>query len=148
MAGYAATGLGTAGSNKAALSLTGGSGILGKLYYFAISCGAAVADAAGIFEVLRHTAPGTNTSVTPEKLDPSTRAADVTSGENHSAQPTLTSGSELISLGINQRNTVQWWAPDLDSALIIPATANNGLTFRSLSHTGTPQFDATAHWKE
>ena len=75
-------------------------------------------------------------------------SAIATAGENHSVEPTYTAAMELLSIGINQRSSFQWWAWNDDGKLVIPATSANGIGIKSLSHTGTPVTIATAQWNE
>src|SRR3990167_9475160 len=117
---YAATGQGDTGSNKTILAVTASASVRPQIIYFSFGTGDGVADQAGIFELKRYTAAGTATAVTPKPLDPADIAAVATAGENHSAEPTYTAGEELMSFGMNQRNTFQWWAYDADARIVAP----------------------------
>ena len=145
---YAATGQGSAGTNKTMLGVTASASVRPRVFYLAAGSGGAPADQAGIFEVKRYTAAGTATSVTPQALDSAEVAAVAPAGENHSAEPTYTAGSELIAFGMNQRDKVQWWAYNDEAKIVLPATAASGLGFKSLSHSAPPTVDATFHWNE
>ena len=146
---YAATGQGDVGTDKTIMGVTASASVRPQVIYMAFGAGDAVADATGIFQVRRSTAAGTSTAVTPKPLDPADIAAVATSGENHSVEPTYTAAEELWQMGMNQRNSCQWWAYDADARIVIPATAANGIGLKTLSYSaGTPNVDATVHWKE
>lgn len=144
---YAATGLGTTGTDKTILGLTSAATVRPELHYLSLGSGATPADQATTLVLKRYTAAGTATAVVPIALDPASPAALAAAGENHTVEPTYTAASELFSIPVNQRNTVQWWAAP-GGEIVLPATAANGVGIKSLSSTGTPTMDATFHWQE
>lgn len=144
---YAATGQGTVGTDKTILAITAATTVRPELYYFCLGSVAAPGDVATLIELKRATANGTRTAVTPIALDPANPAALTTAGENHSVEPTYTAASELLAIALNQRATLQWWAPE-GGEIVVPATASAGIGLKSLSSTGTPTMDATMQWSE
>lgn len=104
-----------------------------KLYDYVFgSAEAAPADGNSLWQIQRCTTAGTaGSSVTPQFIDPGdTVAATTVCGQAHSADPTLTSNAILLSIGLNQRATFRW-VPAPGKELTIPATASNGLAFRT-----------------
>src|SRR5690348_2288983 len=81
-----------------------------KIYDVILGSEATPADAALLFTFRRCTAAGTNTSVTPQPLDPADFATEFDAGENHSAEPTYTAGAILLNIPLNQRATFRWVA--------------------------------------
>lgn len=128
MPGYAVDFQRTASTSASLGNLTApGSGMRRAWVYF-IQHGseAAAADNPFLYTLQRCTTAGTRTSVTPQLLDAADAAAVSTAGENHTVEPTYTSGAILLNTPVNQRATVQWYAPP-GGELVIPATASNGL---------------------
>jgi hypothetical protein len=97
-----------------------------KLYYVSFGSEATPADNAFLYRVRRCTAAGTSTAVTPTALDPADAATEQDAGENHTVEPTYTSGSEQLVVPLHQRATFQWTAGQ-GREIVIPATAANGL---------------------
>ncbi len=75
---------------------------------------------------------------TPNPLDPGTRAAGSGAAANYTAEGTVTSGSSVFAVGINQRASYRWVAAP-GSELIVPAVAAAGFALRTKSagYTGT-----------
>lgn len=104
-----------------------------KLYDWVFgSAEAAPADGNSLWQIQRCTTAGTaGSAVTPQAIDPGdTVAATTVGGQAHSADPTLTANAILASIGLNQRATFRW-VPAPGKELLIPATASNGLAFRT-----------------
>lgn len=104
-----------------------------KLYDWVFgSAEAAPADGNSLWQIQRCTTAGTaGSAVTPTSTDPGdTVAATTVCGQAHSADPTLTAGQILASIGLNQRATFRW-VPAPGKELLVPATASNGLAFRT-----------------
>lgn len=104
-----------------------------KLYDYVFgSAEATPADGNSLWQIQRCTTAGTaGSAVTPVSVDPGdTVAATTVGGQAHSADPTLTAGAILLSVGLNQRATFRW-VPVPGKELIVPATASNGLAFRT-----------------
>jgi hypothetical protein len=147
MAKYAITGTQStvSGSYKSILSIAATSGSLrrGKVYDLLIGTNGTPADNYLQWDISRMTAAGTATSVTPQALDPADVAALGSANNNYTAEPTITAGSSLLNVGVNQRASYRWVAAP-GSELVFPATAANGLALRTLSggYTGS----ATGDW--
>jgi hypothetical protein len=144
------TGFGSAavGTNKTILNLISAATIRPELYDLVVGCEATPADGATNFVVGRTTAVGSEGSgFTPNALDPDDAAARADFGVAHSSEPTYTSNKELLSLSLNQRNTFRWVAAP-GSGLRAPATANNGLGFKSTSSTVTAAHEAMMLYEE
>lgn len=115
----------------------------GHIYDILLGSDATPADQAGSMEVLRTTAVGTEgAGFTPTKLDPQSKAADCDAGVKHSVEPTETANSQLLRFAFNQRATFRWVATP-GSELIIPATANNGISLVRRASTADFAMDAT-----
>jgi len=113
------------------------------IYDVLIGSDATPADQAASMELLRTTAVGTEgAGFTPTKLDPDSPASDADAGVTHSVEPTETSNSQLLRFAFNQRATFRWVAVP-GSELIIPATANNGISLVRRASTADFAMDAT-----
>lgn len=99
-----------------------------RIYYISHFSGTSV-DQQYAGYVNRTTAGGTaGTSFTPIALDPADGAASASFDYAHSAEPTYTSNSKLLSLGNHQRAVFQWYAPP-GCELVIPNTNSAGAGF-------------------
>ena len=128
MAGYAAIMTRTA-SNAASLgTITAGATRARRTewYDYTLGCSGAPADNIFLWQIQRFTAPGTNTAVTPQPLDPADFATESTVGQLNTVEPTYTANQILDVVPLNQRATYRWWCSDT-SRLVTPATASNGL---------------------
>jgi len=106
------------------------------------------ADAAILWTFRRCSAAGTNTSVTPQNLDPASSTTEYDAGENHTIEPTFTAGAILLNVPLNQRATYRWVAAP-GGELVMPATASNGFGIETDTiSTGTPVITATIHADE
>lgn len=119
-----------------------------KVYYICFGSAASPADQAFNMAIQRCTTAGTSTAVTPQALDPADPASLSSGKENYTVEPTITSGSTLLSFSVNQQATFRWQTVP-DEGLVSPATANNGLvlTFIVVSG-GTALSEATFHHEE
>lgn len=87
------------------------------------------ADQAYAGKVLRTTAAGTaGTSFTPIALDGADGSSNATFDFAHSAEPTYTANSNLLSVGGHQRAVFQWYAAP-GNELVIPNTNSAGIGF-------------------
>lgn len=122
-----------------------------KVYDLMFGSEAVPADAAILWTIMRFTAAGTTTAVTPQKLDPQDRAAGCEAGENATIEPTYTTGPPaeiLLDIPLNQRATFRWVAAP-GGELVIPATDENGIGIQTDTiTTGTPVITATLHFEE
>lgn len=114
----------------------------GKIEEFVFGTDGTPADAAMSADVSRCTAAGTETSVTPVKLDAGDGVFLGTAGANSTVEPTVTAASRLMGWGFNQRATMRWVAAP-GQQLVYPATDANGFVFRlkSPAYTGTATAD-------
>lgn len=121
-----------------------------RAYIFDILMGsdATPADQAASMECMRTTAVGTEgAGFTPTKLDPQSKAADCDAGITHSTEPTETANSHLLRFAWNQRAGYRWVARP-GSELIVPATANNGISLVRRASTADFAVDATILFSE
>ena len=108
----------------------------------------APADLVTVYTVARVTTDGaTSDTVTPTPLDPGDRASQCTCLENHTTEPTYTSGGELLEIPLNHRATFRWVAAP-GGELITPATDNNGLGLKAIHATADTVFRMGAMWEE
>jgi hypothetical protein len=115
----------TSAATKTVWGVTATAAVRPAIYDITIGSNATPADNASEWWVLRFTAAGTSTPVTPEKVDSGDPAATSVCGKNHSVEPTYGT-VPLIILSVNQRATVRWVASP-GSEFKAPATAANGL---------------------
>lgn len=110
----------------------------GKIKEIIIGFDGTPANNAITVDVSRTTGAGTATAATPQALDPADPAALLVAGVNHTVEPTVTAGSSLLNIAVNQQATVRWLA-DQGEELVMPATNLAGICIRvkSASYTGT-----------
>jgi len=136
---------------KTLLSITAATGATtlrrGWMYEFEIGATAVPnsTDCAIQWDVSVQTAAGTSTSTTPNPLDigGGDAAALLTYAVNYTAEGTVTAGSSLFNIGLNQRASQRWIARDEKSAIIIPAVNLKGVACRALS----TNFTGTGAWQ-
>ncbi len=120
----------------------------GKINNIIVSSGAAPDDQANNFEVKRTTGVGTEgAGVTPNPMDPDTKASAFDAGHGHTVEPTETASSELLAFSLNQRATFSWLA-NPGSEIILPATTNNGASVVRRSGTAQYVLDCTVIFEE
>jgi len=107
----------------------------------------APADQVTVYTIGRITADGTGSAVTPTPLDAADRASQCTCLENHTAEPTYTSGGELLEMPLNHRATFRWVAAP-GGEFITPATDNNGVGMKAIHASATTDFRMGAMWEE
>ena len=103
----------------------------------------APADQVTVYTVGRITADGTGSAVTPSPLDAADRASQCTCLENHTSEPTYTSGGELLELPLNHRATFRWVAAP-GGELVTPATDNNGIGMKAIHASATTDYRVVA----
>lgn len=115
----------------------------GKVYDLLVGTNGTPADNYVEWAIQRVTVPSTGTSITAQALDPADAAALATSVANSSTEGTVTAGSDLLYVGVNQRASYRWVAAP-GSELVWPATSCAGFVLRARSgaYTGT----ATGTW--
>lgn len=100
------------------------------------------------WQIIRFTADGTGTAITPRAIDPGNPAAILTSKSNYSAEPTYTANSELFDEGIAQRATFRWTAWDQFDMKVVPATASNGIGIRAIHASQVLSLRSTVAFEE
>lgn len=100
------------------------------------------ADLVTLHTLQRITAVGTQTAVTPTKVDLADRVAQADVGENNTAgnEPTYTSNEEIDEIPLNNRGTYRWVAAP-GSQIVCPATTGDGLGF------GATHASAVTDWR-
>jgi len=121
---YSSGGSITGAASKTIVGVTGGTTIRPYLIDLTISSNATPADNSSEWQLLRSTAAGTSTGVTPAPFDEADPVAISTSGKNHSVEPTYT-GVALLDIAHNQRATFRWVAAPGEE-IIAAATAAHG----------------------
>ncbi len=120
----------------------------GYIYDFVVGSGAAPADAAANYDVIRTTAVGTEaTGFTPVQLDPDSVTSTFDGGVSHTVAPTQTADTEMMVFSLNQRATFRWIAAP-KGELIMPATTNNGILITRRTSTAAYVIDCTIHFYE
>lgn len=109
-----------------------------KVYELVIGTNGTPANNEMEFDVMRQTAAGTITAITPNPLDPADAAALTVCGANATAEGTITAASQMFYAGLNQQATQRWVASP-GSELVAPATNLAGFALRakSAAYTGT-----------
>lgn len=103
-----------------------------RVDFFTMGMEATPADGAYLVEILRMTALGTATAVTPQTLDLADQAAVTLGAENYTVEPTVTAGSQLLAIAQHQRAATLWYAPP-GGEIVIPATASAGIVWRTIT---------------
>lgn len=143
-------------SAKSALSIVGSATVVCDMYEFTLSTSGAPVDGVLTWRIIRETAEGTGTSVTPKvsKYSPgivTPIAVGATAFQNHTVESaSKTAASEEFEQGINVRAAYRWYVGPGDE-MQIPAIAAAGFVFDALSSvttTYTGPYDVTARWRE
>ena len=122
---YGFSGSITGAATKTIVGVTATAAIRPFLTDLMISSNATPADNSSEWQVLRFTAAGTSTAVTPVAFDSADPASVGIGGKNHSAEPTYSPAVALLDIAHNQRATFRWVAAPGEE-IIAPATAANG----------------------
>lgn len=125
----------------------------GKVYEIIVgpSANPNATDCSVQFDLSRITATGAGayTSWTPTLSDPADGPAVTLSGINATAEATaFTANSSLFNVGMNQRNSLRWVAPQESQMLVFPAAASNGMALRALSTVYTGSVTAQLGFQE
>lgn len=123
---YGFSGSITGAATKTVTGVTATSAVRPAVYEFSISSNATPADNSSEWQVLRFTAAGTSTSVTPTVFDSGDPASTSVCGKNHSVEPTYSPAVPLYDIAVNQRASFRWVAVP-GSEFLAPATAANGI---------------------
>jgi hypothetical protein len=121
---YGFSGSITSAATKTIWGVTATGAVRPMIYDILIGSNATPADNSSEWQLLRYTAAGTSTVVTPEKVDSGDPAATATCGKNHTVEPTYGT-VPLLDIALNQRATFRWVAAP-GSEFVAPATAANG----------------------
>lgn len=127
---------------KTQIDLTAATGAttLRKAWIYDVMFGAdgTPADNAMAYKLDRQTSTGTRTSATPAPLDSGDAAALITAGVCTTIEGIITSATQLLEVGVNQRASYRWVAAP-GGELVVPATnvAGIGLRSKSPAYTGT-----------
>lgn len=105
------------------------------------------ADNAMTFQVDRQTTVGTGTTATPIPLDSGDAAALLVATTNHTAEPTVTASSAVLTVGINQRASYRWVAAP-GGEIVVPAVNVNGVGLRAKSPAYTGTATGQLHFRE
>ncbi len=73
------------------------------------------------------------TAFTPNPTDFADAACSAVAAVNITTEAVVTANSSILNFGLNQRNTTRWISSQESQYLIVPATAQAGLTCRQLS---------------
>lgn len=145
---YAVTGARAVSSSlKTALGLTSAATIRPRIYDVIFGTSGTPADNALNWILQRFTAAGTSSAATPVALDPADPSALASGGQNHTVEPTYTSGAVLLDIDANQRSTQRWVASP-GSELVLPATAANGAGLQTMHASYTGNVDVTLLYEE
>lgn len=119
----------------------------GEVFDVILGSEAAPADNAFLYILQRVTAPGTNTAVTPQPMDPADAATEADAGELNTVEPTYTANAFMLEIALNQRATFRWQAVRDDCRLTFPATASNGFGW-STPTSSAVAITVTNHFNE
>lgn len=95
----------------------------------------------------RTTTAGTKTAVTPKPYDMDDPASTATGGEKFTAEPTYTSGENLLDLSGHQRVGGEWIAQKGEE-IRIPKTASNGVGLLFTSPAVSANVDYVIEFEE
>ncbi len=128
---------------KTALTLISSTSGRPAVTEYRLACQGTPSDSVLVWLLQRFTGVGTaGSSVTPKPTDPGNGVASfATAGENHSAEPTYTSGEIMLELGLHMKATYQWQALP-GGEIFLPASANNGVGWQGKSDAYTGKFGA------
>lgn len=134
---YGFSGTITGAASKTIVGVAGTSAVRPYLTDLMISSNATPADNSSEWQLLRFTAAGTSTAVTPEKYDTGDPAATGVCGKNHTVEPTYGT-VPMLDIAHNQRATFRWVAAPGEEIGLLGNTASFGEM--SISHLagGTP----------
>lgn len=145
---YATTGAKVSAAGTTQLVLTSSATMRPRLYEWIWGSATAPADAALELALLRFTASGTGTAVTPKPIDPTDPVSSCSAQENLTVEPTYALITAMQEIGVNQQATWRWvTAPS--EGIAMPALAANGLGLKFVTvSSGTPTCQATLYHDE
>lgn len=143
---YATYASGTNAINSTLLQLVSATTIRPRVYEFVLAARNTPTDQAQKWEISRFSAAGVGATTTPSPLDPNDPPSTATAASGMAAEPTYTDA--LIHVSFNQQATFRWAVPR-ENAIILPASADNGIGIRSLVVSGgSATNDATFYHEE
>ena len=119
----------------------------GKVYDILIGTNGTPADNYIEWDMSRVTTNSTATVLAAQPLDQADSAALTNVTVNSSTHGTITSGSNVFYVGVNQRASYRWVAAP-GGELVWPATSSNGFQLRARSGGYTGTATATVHFEE
>jgi hypothetical protein len=119
----------------------------GKVYDVLIGTNGTPADNFVEWDISRVTASSTATVLAATALDSADAAAITNVTVNSSTAGTITSGSNVFYVGVNQRASYRWVAAP-GGELVWPATSSNGFQLRARSGGYTGTATGTIHFEE
>lgn len=144
---YIVAGNVTAGTNKTAVHLIPGSVAPIFIYRVIIGSQSTPAAQAGRWVLVRTTADGTGTAVTPAQINGTGAASRVGATVNHSIEPAYGVFQTGISLALNQQATMDWQA-NPGKEVEVPPSATAGIGLKFAESTGTALHSGTVMWEE
>lgn len=134
---YTESGEQAAAADDTILSLASTTAVKPHVYEVGFGSAATPGDQAAHMQIVRFTADGTGTSVTPAPLDPDDPAAAATSKHNHSVEPSGApyssgapqTGIAVLAFSINQQATYRWVTPPEEGIILADTTAGIGMRF-------------------
>jgi hypothetical protein len=118
-----------------------------KIYDVLIGTNGTPADNFVEWDISRITASSTSTVLAAQPLDPANAAALTVATVNSSTFGTITTGSNVFYVGINQRASYRWVAAP-GGELVAPATSSAGFQLRTRSGGYTGTATGTLHFEE
>jgi hypothetical protein len=135
---------------QTAVGLTAGGANLKRAAIYDITFGSngTPTDVSLLYEAQRYTAAGTGlTTTAPTALDPGDTAADTSSVQANTSDPTFTANTILGYWPVNQRATHRWIA-DTFGPIMVAAVASNGIGIWGTNNTYTGVWSAMVHFWE
>jgi hypothetical protein len=118
-----------------------------KVYDVLIGTNGTPADNFLEWDISRITASSTSTVLAAQPLDPADATALTVATVNSSTFGTITTGSNVFYVGINQRASYRWVAAP-GGELVAPATSSAGFQLRTRSGGYTGTATGTLHFEE
>lgn len=144
---YSIDGQDTNTASTTILALAGTTAVRPAVYDLISGSDATPADNAAEYNLQRHSAIGTSTSVTPQALNSGDPSATATAGEAHTVEPTYTANAVMLNYMHNQRATFRWVAAP-DGEIVCPASTN-GLGVQVITVAGSAvNTGVTIHYLE
>jgi len=118
-----------------------------KIYDVLIGTNGVPADNFVEWDISRITASSTTTVLAAQPLDPADATALTVATVNSSTFGTITTGSNVFYVGVNQRASYRWVAAP-GGELVAPATSSAGFQLRARSGGYTGTATGTFHFEE